>query len=248
MKSVRKERTLTERQARLLDSICREYIRTGKPVSSSAIAKKYDLGFSSATIRAEMLALDEAGYLFQPYTSAGRAPTDSAYRFFVNAILEKERTPREDKRVDEEVESAIGRKMKTSYELPHYVSKILADFSSGLGFAGFLDEGFFYKHGFREFMASPEFTERSIVRDFAEVLDMFDESFEKNEEFAELQSLTVYIGKEMPMRRAEHLSFIASPIVFRNKRGIAGIFGQKRMNYEKNINLVREISDILKQF
>lgn len=79
-------RELSERKAAILRALVQQYIRTGEPVSSETLAQTAGLGVSSATIRNELAALEEMGYLFQPHTSSGRAPTDLAYRFFVDML------------------------------------------------------------------------------------------------------------------------------------------------------------------
>ena len=79
---------LTERRREILAIVIREYIVTAVPVGSSTIADEHDLGVSSATIRNEMAALEEAGYLTHPYTSAGRVPTVKGYRYFVEQLME----------------------------------------------------------------------------------------------------------------------------------------------------------------
>ncbi len=78
---------LTSRQEMLLGLIIREYIETAVPVSSKALVDKYKLDFSSATVRNEMVALTEQGFLRQPHTSAGREPTEAGYRYFVQRIV-----------------------------------------------------------------------------------------------------------------------------------------------------------------
>lgn len=248
MKTSAKNNPLTARQEKILEAVCKEYIKTGVPVSSTILAKKYNLGLSSASVRTEMLELDRLGYLVQPHTSAGRKPSDTAYRFYVNSILENHSSKKREKNIDEAVEHIVGQKIKTSYELPQYISKTLAEFSHNLGFAGFLDEGMFYKHGFGELMANVAFKEKDTLKDLGEILDVFDDESDMRDGFMEITSLRVYIGRELPLHKSEHLSFIASPISFRHKKGIAGIFGAKRMDYEKNIAILKEISDILKQF
>jgi heat-inducible transcriptional repressor len=78
---------LTERQETILSLIVREYIDSATPVSSKALVEKYPLGISSATVRNEMAALTEKGYLRQPHTSAGREPTEASYRYFVQRLI-----------------------------------------------------------------------------------------------------------------------------------------------------------------
>lgn len=78
---------LDERKERILAAIVTDYIDTAEPVGSRTISKKYDIGFSSATIRNEMSDLEEMGYIVQPHTSAGRIPTDVGYRYYVNHLM-----------------------------------------------------------------------------------------------------------------------------------------------------------------
>ena len=80
---------LSDRKKRILQAIIDEYMGTAGPVGSRAISKKNDLGLSSATIRNEMADLEDMGFLIQPHTSAGRVPSDAAYRFYVNTMLGK---------------------------------------------------------------------------------------------------------------------------------------------------------------
>lgn len=79
---------LTERQQTILRLVLREYIKSAAPVSSKTICNAYNLGISSATVRNEMAALEEMGYLMHPHTSAGRVPTELGYRCFVEKLME----------------------------------------------------------------------------------------------------------------------------------------------------------------
>jgi heat-inducible transcriptional repressor len=77
---------LDERKAAILLAIVREYIATGQPVGSALVAREPTVQVSSATVRNEMAVLEQEGYLHQPHTSAGRVPTDKAYRVFVDHL------------------------------------------------------------------------------------------------------------------------------------------------------------------
>ena len=79
---------MTERQEKILELIVKDYVKNSKPVSSKFLAQK-KFGLSSATLRNEMMELEQAGYLNQPHTSAGRIPTEKAYRFFINLSEKK---------------------------------------------------------------------------------------------------------------------------------------------------------------
>jgi heat-inducible transcriptional repressor len=77
---------LDQRNRQVLLAIIAEYVETGEPVGSRAVARRHIRGLSPATIRNAMADLEELGYLVQPHTSAGRVPTDAAYRFYVDQI------------------------------------------------------------------------------------------------------------------------------------------------------------------
>ena len=78
---------LNERKIKILEAIIHDYICTGEPIGSRTIAKKYDLGISSATIRNEMSDLEDMGFIVQPHASAGRAPSDMGYRYYVDQMM-----------------------------------------------------------------------------------------------------------------------------------------------------------------
>ena len=89
---------LTERQKLILALIIRDYIETAQPIGSRYLVENYNLNVSSATVRNDMLALSETGYLRQPHTSAGRIPTEEGYRFFVRQLMGHTELPSTTKR------------------------------------------------------------------------------------------------------------------------------------------------------
>jgi heat-inducible transcriptional repressor len=82
---------LTARRERILRHVVQEYVALAQPVPSDLIARKYEAELSPATVRNEMAALEEAGLIAQPHTSAGRVPTDRGYRYFVELLMHEER-------------------------------------------------------------------------------------------------------------------------------------------------------------
>ena len=75
---------LDERKGAILRAVVEEYVQTAEPVGSQRVAGSRKLGVSSATVRNDMTVLEREGYITQPYTSAGRIPTDLGYRYFVD--------------------------------------------------------------------------------------------------------------------------------------------------------------------
>src|SRR5260221_11808683 len=84
---------LDRRKQQILKAVVSDYTETGIPVGSNALAGKYMLAWSSATIRNELANLVDIGYLLQPHTSAGRIPTDVGYRYYVDFLMEEEAVP-----------------------------------------------------------------------------------------------------------------------------------------------------------
>ncbi len=82
---------LTPRRERILRHVVQEYVALAQPVASDLLARKYEAELSPATVRSELVALEEAGLIAHPHTSAGRVPTDRGYRYFVELLMQEER-------------------------------------------------------------------------------------------------------------------------------------------------------------
>src|ERR671937_1407300 len=78
---------LTERQQQILKLVVDAFLESGDPVGSKAIAGRQEVEWSPSTVRSELGALERAGYLTHPHTSAGRVPTEAGYRFFADLLL-----------------------------------------------------------------------------------------------------------------------------------------------------------------
>lgn len=91
---------IDDRKIKILQAIINDYIRTGDPVGSRTIAKNYDLGIGSATIRNEMSDLEAMGYLEQPHASSGRVPSSKGYRLYVDKLMKDQSlTPEENLKI-----------------------------------------------------------------------------------------------------------------------------------------------------
>ena len=78
---------LTARERQVLEAVIHSYVATAEPAGSRTLSRRFGLGVSPATIRNTMSDLEEKGYLFHPHTSAGRIPTDKAYRVYVDSLM-----------------------------------------------------------------------------------------------------------------------------------------------------------------
>ena len=98
---------LSERERQVLEAVVRTYVDFAEPAGSRTVAKRFALGVSPATVRNTMSDLESKGYLFHPHTSAGRIPTDHAYRFYVDRIVKPaDLTEAEREHLAKEIESS----------------------------------------------------------------------------------------------------------------------------------------------
>jgi len=232
------------RRQKILEAIIREYVDTAQPVSSGILNKKYNFNTSPATIRAEMKRLEEEGYLYQPYTSAGRIPTDKGYRFFINSLMKnKELSLRERETLRQNLKNnkTIGRLMPK-------VAALLADMSSNLAISGWLDfnEPEFYKAGIGKLLQEPEFEDSDYFYQMAKILDYLDRNIEELFDIVQDETIGIYIGQENPIKQMKSLSVIVSGQRLGSKgRGLIAILGPRRMRYDKNIALISYIRNLL---
>lgn len=118
---------ISERKKRILAAIVDEYIASAEPVGSKTIAQNSGLGFSSATIRNEMAELTSMGYLEQPHTSAGRVPSPSGYRLYVNELMHYQRLSIEE---TETINQSLNKKMQQLDNLLLDVGKLTSSLTN----------------------------------------------------------------------------------------------------------------------
>ena len=131
---------LTERKLMILKAIIDEFISTGIPVGSRTLSKRDEINYSSATIRNEMADLEDMGYLISPHTSAGRQPTDKAYRLYVDDLMQ--RRSLDAKEADfiknyieggaDRIEALMNKTAKVLSDTTHLTSIVLAPQLNGL--------------------------------------------------------------------------------------------------------------------
>ncbi len=130
--------TLTERQEKILNALVKEYICLAEPVSSKLLKKRAGLDVSPATIRNDFQELTEAGYIEQPHTSAGRVPTEKAYRHFVDELFENE-----EKLFSEFIFKEIKitkQQIEDELKLAEELTKSLEEFALNLNIADLLEK------------------------------------------------------------------------------------------------------------
>ncbi len=118
---------MDERKKKVLEAIVLDYIATAEPVGSRTIARNFNLGVSSATIRNEMADLEDMGLIEQPHTSAGRVPSDAGYRFYVDWLMQKASLSGDERSI---VESIVFQKIKKIQGLVQDTSRLLSQLTN----------------------------------------------------------------------------------------------------------------------
>jgi len=233
---------MTDRQNLILFAVVQEYIKNAQPVGSRLVFEKYNFNISPATFRNEFAELEESGYLYQPHTSSGRVPTDKGYRLFVNYLLEKRKAEKEKMN---RVFSNILKAKKEQDEVFAELARSISDISQNVAFSGHLGSKMFFKSGINEVMSQPEFNDASLRRDFGNIVDSFEDNLYKMVDKLPEDKFLILIGQENPFKEARGFSMMISKCNFSGHEGIVAILGQKRMNYERNINLINSLKSLL---
>ncbi|MFA4942227.1 MAG: hypothetical protein WC564_01150 [Patescibacteria group bacterium] len=227
---------ISERKQLILTTIIKEYLKTAQPVSSGGLVEKYKLNISPATVRNEMMELEEAGYIFQPHTSAGRIPTALAYNLFVqDGLIEAE------KKLGNKERGLLDNVFKNDEASLRLVAKMIAEISGGAVFWAFHKNDLYYT-GISNLFSQSEFRQFNLVCDVSEVIDRLEEIIA--EIFDSLRSgRQVLIGSENPF--GNFLSTVILKYKKDNRTGVFGILGPMRMDYEKNLALVEYLENNL---
>ena len=122
---------ITERQEKILNSLVTEYIKTAEPVSSGLLKKRCGFNVCPATIRNKLQDLTELGFMAQPHTSAGRIPTEKAYRYFIDKMF-SDREKAFSNFIAKEIEIAkkhIEDELKLAEELTRSLTEVSSTFT-----------------------------------------------------------------------------------------------------------------------
>lgn len=125
---------LSEREKSILRYVIHQFILTANPVGSRNLSKKYDVGYSPATVRNVMSDLEDSGFLGHPHTSAGRVPTDLGYRFYVNSLME---TPQLSKDEVNFIDSHFEQVNTDTDDILKITSGILSSLTSQLAYVSY---------------------------------------------------------------------------------------------------------------
>ena len=233
---------ITDRQKTILMTVVNEYIKTAQPVGSQAVYANYDFNVSTATLRNELALLESRGYLSHPHTSSGRVPTDKGYRFFVDAITEeKEEGVKKARKISERINHLREEEDALFAEL----ARTVASLSRNMVLSGPLGARMLFRAGINEILSQPELEDFSLRKHFGHIIDSFEDNLEELSGFVGEDAPRVFIGRENPISAARDFSMIVSRCRLLSDEGVVVIVGPKRMNYQKNLELLNSLIDML---
>lgn len=225
---------LDQRKKIILETVIKEHIKTGQPVGSEILVEKYKLNISPATVRNEMVELEKEGFIRQPYTSAGRVPTEEAYQLYLEDLSYKKLSKTEINLL----ESILKNKEESNLK---QMAKALAKISDNAVFLAINKNNLYYT-GISNLLHQPEFTQSNLIYDISEIIDQLDEII--NKIFDEIEpGIQVFIGSKNPF--GDFCSTILAKYRLHSQTGLIGILGPLRMDYEKNLALLNFINNKL---
>ena len=227
---------MNPRQESILKFIVENYIKTAEPVGSKFLAESSGFNVSPATIRNDMVVLEQEGFIRAPHTSAGRVPTEQGYEFYLASIRKMRRTSSKQQFTDAIVEAG------TQEAAVKQVAKKLVDLSGEMALVAF-DPNWNYYTGVSNLFAKPDFSELGLTQELSEMLDRFDEVM--NSLYKHMpEAPQVMIGSQNPFGRRMS-SIMVKYSLPGNVSVLLGLVGPIRMDYQKNIALLEEAVESL---
>ena len=228
---------LSDRRQLVLAALIEEYVARAMPVGSRTLTEHYDFGVSSATIRNELSALEDGGYVSQPHVSAGRIPTDHGYRAFVDRLIDEgviEETPETTEAVEE-----LRRNAREIDDLAARTSELLARLTDCLSIVAEPKLSKTHSLGLSALMRQPEFMYTQSLLPIMQVLEDDTVLLQLLESSADDETPRVHIGAENASEQLRGVSVVASRYGYGNSEGIVAVIGPTRMDYSKVLQAVR---------
>lgn len=234
---------MQERQLEILRAIVDEYVATQEPVGSKVIAERHPIGVSPATIRNDMAILEDAGLITQPHTSAGRIPTNTGYRVFVDKLAEIKPLSAAERR-------AIETFLSHSYDRDDLfirTAKLLAQLTKQVAVIQYPDEDKVVLAGTANLVRGG--AQESVASIFP-VLEALEEQVVLLHLLADAtQSIQVRIGDEQSEKSLQTTSVISLGYGIEGQSsGALGVIGPTRMDYALTMATVNAVARYIGQF
>lgn len=235
---------LTQRQIEILKAIIEEYIETAEAVGSETLEKKRNLSASPATIRNEMVRLQEYGLIKKTHSSAGRVPTPAGMKLYVRELMrEKELSVVEEVALKEKVWDHRARQQSFLHE----ATRSLADKTKALAIATSTD-GDIYCSGYANILDMPEFFDIDITRTLLSAVDDSKCLLDLLHSGAADEDIHILLGEELGNRLSGPYGFVFTHYEVPGQLGgEIGVLGPVRLNYTQVVPTVRYFGDLIEE-
>lgn len=234
-----------DRKRAILQAIIKEFIETAEPVGSQTIVLGYHFSVSPATIRNEMVDLENRGFITQPHTSAGRIPTDLGYRLYVDELADYDSAEKQATKALEKIlhSHALHKAREKIYD----AVSILAQATGNVSFATLPDNRRTFFLGVSNVLKQPEFSRdplrASQVVEVLEDTDNFLTTLQKLDVSGE--DIKIFIGKENILPQIQSCAMIITQYSLAGFTGYFGILGPTRMQYPYNRAILKKMKTLL---
>lgn len=234
---------MNERQSRLLAAIIDEFIATALPVGSKQIVDSGHMDVSGATIRNEMQILSDEGYIHQPHTSAGRVPTAQGYRLYVTEHI---KPTRHEAQVRKKFASLKDQYLqKKDQERVYDAVNLLTQMTPNVVFATVPHKERIFYLGLGNVLKQPEFQENPLMA--SHIAEVLEEHLDTILGVLDIDnSVRYYIGEENILPQIVSCSIMVTSYEVRGSKGVIGVLGPMRMDYNYNTVALDLVADMLR--
>jgi len=251
--------SITERQQKVLYNVIKTYIETAEPVGSKILHANFFKDLSSATIRNDLAALEENGYLMHMHTSSGRVPTEKGYMHYIDKLMKVYAMTKKEKSIidhlsrslETDMHNVMDRTLGVMTSMFNTLSICQSNFDGDLmlQLKDKMQNDHFHNgvkvRGLNKIINEPEFGKTEQLRSILEVVDndqKLTEVFTNNTS----DSVNVRIGRDVGVKELEKCAVITKSITYQDQPVMSlGLIAPMRMRYSKAISVIDEISQII---
>ena len=215
-----------ERKKRVLSAIIKHFVETAEPVGSQTILVSYSFHVSPATIRNDMMSLENEGFIYQPHPSAGRIPTDKGYRAFVDEMVDYDKAREEALKALTTIRKEY--KAEKVREKLYDAVSLLSKATNLVSFATTPDNPRTFFLGMSNVLKQPEFAQNSVQAcEVIEVLERSDNFVTTLSQLDITSEIKTFIGDENILPQTQSCSIIVTKYQKDGFEGYLGILGPK---------------------
>ena len=233
---------LSQRQTKLLFAVVKEYCETGESIGSKELKDKYGFDFSSATIRNELVALRDMGYLYQPFVNSSSTPTEKSFKLFINQLIIGLGGAN---RQQIEMREQIIRLQEKQSELSKEIAKLISNQTNSLGFM--VSENDQNISGMQHLLTNGDQSQVREVLDFLDHFDTHKQALLTNPN-ADNQMQTYFANENSPIQLGKGYALLASRVTINGEETVIGVISPTHLLADsKKLATIKNISKLLSE-